>query len=75
MVAVYNKILKVYELSVRGIDGEKESAIQLLNKLLDKHGLIIYKNQNNETVFRNVDDDLEDPENLCSNDIDNDLPF
>lgn len=36
-----DKLLKLYELAKRGVDGEKENAEFMLNKLLDKHGLTI----------------------------------
>ena len=36
-----DKLLKLYELSKRGIDGEKANAELLLNKMLGKHNLTI----------------------------------
>ena len=36
-----DKLLKLYELAKRGVDGEKVNAEFMLNKLLEKHGLTI----------------------------------
>lgn len=33
------RLRKIYELSVRGVDGERETAQRLLKNLLEKHGL------------------------------------
>lgn len=39
--ALKDKLLKLYELSKRGVDGEKLNAQLMLKKMLNKHGLTI----------------------------------
>lgn len=38
---IKDKIKKVYDLSIRGVGGEKDQADKILNKLMDKYGLSI----------------------------------
>lgn len=50
---IKKRLLAVYELAQRGIDGEKNNAAQILNKLLKLHNITIEEliNENNEKKY------------------------